>query len=139
MTVKELDKRNIPCYPDNDGGLWYWTEQGAETVEENDMGYTWDNDCVSCERCSNCGRGDFKAYYCDDCDEYTDELYVYEKYELCWDCYKKKFVSKICDDMDDTRCTGCGNEAEELFCIDGEWMCEDCLNERAERVNTDDM
>lgn len=102
------------------------------------MGYEMDNDCVGCEHCVNCGRGDFKAYYCDECEEYTDELFLYESKELCWDCYKEKFNSKCCDDMDDTRCANCGSEADELFFYDGEWVCEDCLKELAEKVNTED-
>ena len=36
MTLQQLKELNIPCYPDNDGGSWYWGENGAETVEEDE-------------------------------------------------------------------------------------------------------
>ena len=102
------------------------------------MGYEWDNDCVGCDYCINCGRGNFKAYYCDKCEEYTDELYVGNNgEELCEDCYKKQFNSKICDDMDEDHCNECGTEAEELFDYYGEWLCSRCLMEKAERVDTE--
>lgn len=35
MTLSELDELGIDCYPDNDGGLWYWLDGSAETVEED--------------------------------------------------------------------------------------------------------
>lgn len=103
------------------------------------MGYTWENDCVGCERCANCGRReDYKQYYCDKCEEVSDAdnpLYVGQNGEdLCWDCYKAQYTEKICDDMDETKCAHCGNETEYMYLVDGEWMCEDCLMERAERV-----
>ena len=28
MTLAELKSRNIPYWPDNDGGLWYWDADG---------------------------------------------------------------------------------------------------------------
>ena len=34
MTISELNEKGIKCYPDNDGGLWYYNEGSAETVEE---------------------------------------------------------------------------------------------------------
>lgn len=35
MTLQELNDLGIECWPDNDGGLWYWGENGTiETVEE---------------------------------------------------------------------------------------------------------
>lgn len=103
------------------------------------MGYEWDNDCVGCDYCINCGRReDFKVYFCDKCEECTDELYVgCNGEELCEDCYKGQFNSKICDDLDEDHCADCGAEAEELFDYDGEWLCSSCLMERAERVDTE--
>lgn len=35
MTLKELEENNIPCFPDNDGNLWFWKiGGGTEIVEE---------------------------------------------------------------------------------------------------------
>ena len=35
MTLQELKELGIECWPDNDGGLWYWGEHGkTEKVEE---------------------------------------------------------------------------------------------------------
>lgn len=35
MTLQELDDLGIECWPDNDGGLWYWNGATAERVEED--------------------------------------------------------------------------------------------------------
>lgn len=36
MTLSECNALGIETYPDNDGGLWYWTNEGStETVEED--------------------------------------------------------------------------------------------------------
>ena len=43
-------------------------------------------------------------------------------------------MSKICDDMDEEVYAQCEDEAEELFDVDGEWICERCLEELAEKV-----
>lgn len=35
MTISELNEKGIKYYPDNDGGLWYWDENGeVKTVKE---------------------------------------------------------------------------------------------------------
>lgn len=31
MTLKELNERGIKCYPDNDGGLWYYNDETGRT------------------------------------------------------------------------------------------------------------
>ena len=103
------------------------------------MGYNIENDCVGCPQgCANCGRDrDYRVYYCDCCEEHASEdnpLYVYENKELCWECYKAQYTEKICDDMDDTLCAHCGYEAEIMYLVDGEWVCEDCLRNIAEKV-----
>lgn len=97
-----------------------------------------ENDCVSCERCVNCGARNHIYWYCDECEDSFEELYIYEGEELCWDCYKAKFTSKVCDDCDDTLCANCGAEDEELFLYDGEWVCEECLENMAERVDMEE-
>lgn len=35
MSFSELQELGIDCYPDNDGGLWYWNNGSTETVEED--------------------------------------------------------------------------------------------------------
>lgn len=37
MTFEELKEKGIPCWPDNDGGLWYYNPitHITETVKEN--------------------------------------------------------------------------------------------------------
>ena len=100
------------------------------------MGYRVDDDCVGCPQgCVHCGRGEYEVYYCDKCGFTTKDLYIGPKgKEFCWDCYKEQFISKICDDLDEERCAQCGSEAEEMFQIDGEWVCEECLKDLAEKV-----
>ena len=35
MTIEELKEMGIECWPNNDGGLWYWDENGeVKTVKE---------------------------------------------------------------------------------------------------------
>lgn len=107
------------------------------------MGYTIENDCVGCPQgCANCGRNvDRKMYYCDECGGYAyydNPLYLYENEELCWECYKAKFNEKLCDDCDDEVCSECGHESEFLYEIQPNvWVCEECLREMAERVDTE--
>ena len=103
------------------------------------MGHMIENNCVGCgQGCISCGRDHESVFYCDECEDYTHELYEYEGKELCWDCYKAKFPEKLCDDLDDTLCAECGKEAEYLYKIEGnEWCCEECLKNMAERVETE--
>lgn len=107
------------------------------------MGYTWENDCVGCERCRGCGRKyDYKRYFCDSCDDTADEdnpLYDYEGEELCKNCLLERLTSKICDDMDDTRCSDCGSEDENMYFFEGKWYCEDCVLKQFEKVCLDDQ
>ena len=102
------------------------------------MGHMIEDNCVGCESCVRCGRDHESVYYCDECGDYTHELYDHEGKELCWECYKAQYTEKICDDMDETKCSSCGCEAEEMFQIEGhEWVCEDCLMDLAEKVDTE--
>ena len=102
------------------------------------MGHMIEDNCVGCESCVRCGRDHESVYYCDECGDYTHELYDHEGKELCWECYVEKFNQKICDDMDDTLCAECGKEADVLYQIEGnEWCCEECLKNMAERVDTE--
>lgn len=36
MTYAELKALGIPCWADNDGGSWFYEENGAETVQEDE-------------------------------------------------------------------------------------------------------
>lgn len=107
--------------------------------ERGNMGFRIEDNCVGCPMgCINCGRRHQHVYYCDHCEDYTDELYEYEGQELCWECYKSMFNEKLCDDMDDSRCEECGCEADFLYEVQpGIWLCEGCLKEMAERVDID--
>jgi len=106
------------------------------------MGYTWENDCVGCNPCRGCSKKyDYKRYFCDSCDDTADEdnpLYIVGNEELCEDCLLESLMQKECDDMDDTRCALCGEEAETLYLIDGSWYCRDCALEQFEKVYIDD-
>lgn len=101
------------------------------------MGFRIEDNCVGpCPMgCIHCGRSHEHVYYCDRCDTENEPLYETEDgEELCLDCYKEQYMSKICDDMDETLCAHCGSDAEEMFLVDGEWVCEECLINMAERV-----
>jgi hypothetical protein len=55
---------------------------------------TYEDNCVFCPHCINCGRKRQKVYYCDNCKESTDELYEYEGAQLCEGCLLDK-VPKV--------------------------------------------
>lgn len=106
------------------------------------MGYRVENDCVGCERCIHCSRGkDYKQYFCDECkaDENKDlPMFRYGNKDLCFDCYVKQFHEKVLDECDDQVCCDCHNEVEYLYEAEkGEWVCIECLEARAERVDTE--
>ena len=93
--------------------------------------------CNGCAECIGCGRKhEYYTYFeCDKCGAGETELFVgINGEELCFECYKNQFLSKICDDMDETKCARCGADAEEMFNLEGEWVCEDCLYTMAEKV-----
>lgn len=101
------------------------------------MGFRIEDNCVGpCPMgCIHCGRSHEHVYYCDRCDTENEPLYEADNGdEVCWDCYKAQYTEKICDDMDETKCAHCGNEAEYMYLDDGEWVCEDCLYTMAEKV-----
>jgi hypothetical protein len=105
------------------------------------MGYYHESACQGCAECIGCRRQfqNVKIRYCDKCEDEVDELFYDDNgEEICWDCYKEQYMSKICDDMDEDRCVNCGSDAEELFSVDGDWLCEECLEEMAEKVEDDE-
>lgn len=36
MTIEECKEKGIRVFPDNDGGLWHYSENGMERVRENE-------------------------------------------------------------------------------------------------------
>jgi len=104
------------------------------------MGFRIEDNCVGpCPMgCINCGRRHQHVYYCDRCDTENEPLYEADNgEELCWDCYKEQYTEKICDDMDEERCSVCNSEAEYLYLVGESWVCESCLKDMAERVDTE--
>ncbi len=103
------------------------------------MGYKVDSDCVGCPQgCVHCGRGEYEVYYCDKCGDYTKELFVGKNgEELCWDCYKDQFEERYCDIEDETVCSNCGRDEDILYKVEGEYYCEECMMNIAERVDTE--
>lgn len=70
--------------------------------------YDIDNNCVSCEHCIHCGRGDYRypvAIVCDKCEQDFEELYQTDDGYFCKDClpslFAKVSVEDIEDNMDD--------------------------------------
>ena len=56
----------------------------------------YENECVGCPPemgClgNSCPNRNVKHLYCDKCGEDCEELYLYDKEELCEDCLKKQF------------------------------------------------
>lgn len=70
------------------------------------MAIVKDNDCVSCERCVNCGRGDFEYAECDRCGVAEEEMFYLGKNTYCIHCLFQvlKEMGKIVpiDDEDET-------------------------------------
>ena len=54
------------------------------------MATVYEDDCVGCDYCINCGKKHAKYYICDECKEYVDDLYEYDGEELCIDCVKER-------------------------------------------------
>lgn len=46
----------------------------------------WENECVGCERCVDCGRRRVPVMVCDICRAECDELWEYEGDQLCGFC-----------------------------------------------------
>ena len=104
------------------------------------MGFRIEDNCVGpCPMgCIHCGRSNQHVYYCDRCDTENEPLYEADNGdEVCWDCYKAQYIEKICDDMDEERCSVCNSDAEYLYLVGGSWVCESCLKDMAERVDTE--
>lgn len=72
MTLKELREKGIPCYPDNDGGLWYWGKKGTEKVEEKPRYFSlYLNGNKICPKCTammvTFSVGEHMIFKCNDC------------------------------------------------------------------------
>lgn len=99
------------------------------------MGYRVEDDCVGCDYCRDCGRKHIKIHYCDVCDDNVNELfYDLNGREVCWDCFKEQFEQRVCEDDDITECSNCGNTEDILYRVEGEWICEACMMDLAEKV-----
>ena len=46
----------------------------------------YEDNCVCCDRCVECGRKRQLVMYCDRCECVTEELYEYEGEQLCGEC-----------------------------------------------------
>jgi hypothetical protein len=49
----------------------------------------YENECVGCDYCINCGRDKVPYRVCDECKEY-EQLYKYDDKELCIECIKER-------------------------------------------------
>ena len=99
-----------------------------------------ENNCVGpCPMgCIHCGRQHEVVWECDSCGDYIDYdgvLYKADNEELCEECLLDSLTQKECDDMDDTRCALCGDEAETLYLVDDEWLCKECALDQFEKVD----
>ena len=49
----------------------------------------YENECVGCDYCINCGRDKVPYLVCDECKE-PAQLYKYDYKELCIECIEKR-------------------------------------------------
>lgn len=56
----------------------------------------YENDCVGCEVCVDCGRKKVLHLYCDKCGWENDGIYQFDDEELCIDCITSK-LKKVSD------------------------------------------
>jgi hypothetical protein len=49
----------------------------------------YENECVCCDYCINCGRDKVPYRVCDECKEY-EKLYKFDDKELCIECIKER-------------------------------------------------
>lgn len=46
-----------------------------------------ENDCNGCEVCIGCGRGSYKAFFCDICqNEICDDVFFVDNQHVCEEC-----------------------------------------------------
>lgn len=91
------------------------------------------NDCCDCAApsypCVHCCV-DYQVEICDTCGEDENETQLYQIGDkvLCGECVLKNLPK--CENTH-TRCCDCDTttEYDELYFYEGEWYCEDCLNE----------
>lgn len=49
----------------------------------------YENECVGCDHCIECGNKKVLYLVCDECKEY-EQLYKYDDKELCIECIKER-------------------------------------------------
>ena len=49
----------------------------------------YENECLRCDYCINCGRDKVPVLICDECKE-PEQLYKYDGKELCIECIKDR-------------------------------------------------
>lgn len=67
--------------------------------------------------------------WCDLCDCYTEELYYYDGWDLCWDCYcDEAYVEEATEAVSSVSgwCDWCDSYDYDLYYWDGDYICEDC-------------
>ena len=68
--------------------------------------------------------------YCDHCGDEQSKLYGAENGdEVCISCLKNSLETNTTDDIP---CEYCGTADWKMYKYNGEWVCEDCLLEKAE-------
>lgn len=81
------------------------------------MAIVKDNDCVSCERCVNCWRGDFEYAECDRCGVAEEEMFYKGNDIYCIHCLFQVLKEEgkiVCiDDEDGTFMYGMGGYMSE--------------------------
>ena len=106
------------------------------------MGCFSESACYHCPECVRCGRNQrfHKVWFCDRCSEETDELYEGDNGDqICIKCLLKQYPKMMWDSTNETTlCSNCKYDAENLYLVDGVWLCEDCIIEDAEKIDTGD-
>jgi len=101
---------------------------------------SYENECVGCETCVDCGRKRVKTISCDKCGLTTPVLYDTEWGKICYTCllnaHKKKFYGDF-DKPEEVRCSECGNsDYEDYYEYNGEWVCVDCLLDKYDKARS---
>lgn len=88
-----------------------------------------DNDCERRRayrpQCNRCGENIQDDYYFDYCG-----------LKMCEGCFDDEFRKETPDNV--LKCEVCGRELDDMsWCVDDEWLCEDCAKDNKERIYED--